>query len=117
MIRNFFKHILESLKNLRRNGWMTVAAVSSVMITLILVGVFLTIILNTTKLANDIQGNVRVVAYTDLKIHDQAKTLPDPANANKTLPNPNYQKVYNSLKEVKNVKSIKFSSKDEQMTL
>lgn len=96
---------------------MTVAAVSSVMITLILVGVFLTIILNTTKLANDIQGNVRVVAYTDLKIHDQAKTLPDPANANKTLPNPNYQKVYNSLKEVKNVKSIKFSSKDEQMTL
>ncbi|MCL2681297.1 MAG: permease-like cell division protein FtsX, partial [Streptococcaceae bacterium] len=41
----------------------------------------------------------------------------DPANANKTLPNPNYQKVYNSLKEVKNVKSIKFSSKDEQMTL
>ena len=63
MIRNFFKHILESLKNLKRNGWMTVAAVSSVTITLVLVGLFLSIILNTQRLTKGIENNVRIVAY------------------------------------------------------
>ena len=62
MIRNFFKHILESLKNLKRNGWMTVAAVSSVTITLALVGLFLSIILNTQRLTKGIENNVRIVA-------------------------------------------------------
>ncbi|MDN5652772.1 MAG: cell division protein FtsX, partial [Lactococcus lactis] len=71
MIRNFFKHLLESLKNLKRNGWMTVAAVSSVTITLVLVGLFLSIILNTQKLADGIQNNVRIVAYMKLDVHDQ----------------------------------------------
>ena len=54
MIRRFFRHLIESLKSLTRNGWMTVAAVSSVMITLSLVAVFASVILNTAKLANDI---------------------------------------------------------------
>lgn len=71
MIRNFFKHILESLKNLKRNGWMTVAAVSSVTITLALVGLFLSIILNTQRLTKGIENNVRIVAYMKLDVHDQ----------------------------------------------
>ena len=60
MIRRFFRHLLESLKSLKRNGWMTVAAVSSVMITLSLVAIFASVILNTAKLASDISNNVRV---------------------------------------------------------
>ena len=69
MIRNFFKHLLESLKNLKRNGWMTVAAVSSVTITLVLVGLFLSVILNTSKISNGIENNVRIVAYMKLDVH------------------------------------------------
>ncbi|HAP23365.1 MAG TPA: cell division protein FtsX, partial [Lactobacillus sp.] len=32
------RHLKESLKSLKRNGWMSVAAVSAVTVTLILVG-------------------------------------------------------------------------------
>ena len=49
MIRRFFRHLIESLKSLKRNGWMTIAAVSSVMITLSLVAIFASVIANTIK--------------------------------------------------------------------
>ena len=45
MIRTFFRHLLESIKSLKRNGWMTVASVSAVTITLTLVGVFMAVIM------------------------------------------------------------------------
>lgn len=115
MIRNFFKHLGESLKNLKRNGWMTVAAVSSVMITLVLVGLFLSLIMNTTKLASDIENNVRVVAYMKLDVHDQEAKIQDPKDKGKMIENPAYLKVYNAIKEVPNVKKITFSSKEEQL--
>ena len=63
MISRFFRHLFESLKSLKRNGWMTVAAVSSVMITLTLVAIFASVIFNTAKLATDIENNVRVMVY------------------------------------------------------
>ncbi|MGY0190211.1 permease-like cell division protein FtsX [Lactococcus petauri] len=115
MIRNLFKHLLESLKNLRRNGWMTVAAVSSVMITLTLVGLFLSVILNTAKLSSDIEKNVRIVAYMDLNIHDMDKKIEDPKNPKKEINNPNYRKIYSEIEKIPDVASIKFSSKDEQL--
>ena len=55
MIRTFFRHILESFKSLRRNGWMTISSISAVTITLALLGAFLMIILNTVKLAEDME--------------------------------------------------------------
>ncbi|RZI48359.1 permease-like cell division protein FtsX [Lactococcus kimchii] len=115
MIRNFFKHIGESLKNLKRNGWMTVAAVSSVMITLVLVGLFLSLIMNTTKLAKDIEGNVRVVAYMKLDVHDQDKEIQDPKDAHKMIANPNHLKVYEAINKVPNVEKVTFSSKQAQL--
>ncbi|MGL4482000.1 MAG: permease-like cell division protein FtsX, partial [Lactococcus garvieae] len=115
MIRNLFKHLLESLKNLRRNGWMTVAAVSSVMITLTLVGLFLSVILNTAKLSSDIEKNVRIVAYMDLNVHDMDKKIEDPKNPKKEINNPNYRKIYSEIEKISDVASIKFSSKDEQL--
>ena len=115
MIRNFFKHILESLKNLKRNGWMTVAAVSSVTITLVLVGLFLSLILNTQKLADGIQNNVRIVAYMKLDVHDQDTQIQDPKNNKKMIDNSNHLKIYDSIKKVPNVKTVKFSSKENQL--
>lgn len=45
MIRTFFSHLFESIKSLKRNGWMTVASASAVTITLVLVGIFMGVIL------------------------------------------------------------------------
>lgn len=115
MIRSFFKHIGESLKNLKRNGWMTVAATSSVMITLVLVGAFLSVILNVSNLVTGIENNVRIVAYTDLDIHDQSQQITDPKNASKKITNPDYKKVYDQIEKQSNIKSIVFSDRDEQL--
>jgi cell division transport system permease protein len=115
MIRTFFKQIWESIKNLKRNGWMTIAAISSVTITLILVGVFLSVIMNTSKLATDIENNVRVVAYTEVNVHDNAKQIADPNDKTKLIDNKDYQKVYNEIKGLKHVEKITFSSKEEEL--
>lgn len=75
MNSRFLSHLLESLKSLKRNGWMTVAAVSSVMITLGLVAIFVSVILNTAKLATDIENNVRVMVYMRPDTADNEETI------------------------------------------
>ena len=54
---------------------MTVAAVSSVMITLTLVALFASVIFNTAKLATDIENNVRVVVYLRKDVADNSETI------------------------------------------
>ena len=98
MIRTFFRHLLESIKSLKRNGWMTVASVSAVTITLTLVGVFMAVIMNATKLAEDIEGNVDVSVFVDIGTNEK-----DMKNLEKQL------------KEIDHVKSVKFSSKDQEL--
>ena len=115
MIRNFFKHILESLKNLKRNGWMTVAAVSSVTITLVLVGVFLAVILNTTKLASDLENNVRISTFLKLNVHDGEKEIADPNDKSKMVANPDYHKIEKAIEKVPHVTKVTYSSKENEL--
>ena len=104
-------HLFESLKSLKRNGWMTVAAVSSVMITLTLVAIFASVIFNTAKLATDIENNVRVMVYIRKDVADNSETI---EKEGQTVTNNDYHKVYNALKGMSTVKSVTFSSKEEQ---
>ncbi|HEM3930990.1 TPA: ABC transporter permease [Streptococcus suis] len=113
MIRRFFRHFIESLKSLKRNGWMTIAAISSVAITLTLVGLFASVILNTAKLASDLEHNVRINVYLRANSTDQAETIVN--EAGETVANPDYQKVYNQITALENVQSVTYSSKDEQL--
>ena len=111
MISRFFRHLFESLKSLKRNGWMTVAAVSSVMITLTLVALFASVIFNTAKLATDIENNVRVMVYIRKDVADNSETI---EKEGQTVTNNDYHKVYDALKAMQGVKSVTFSSKEEQ---
>ena len=111
MISRFFRHLIESLKSLKRNGWMTVAAISTVMITLSLVAIFVSVILNTTKLANDLKNNVRVMVYVRKDIEDNSLTV---VKEGQTVDNENYHKVYDALKKIDHIEKITFSSKQEQ---
>lgn len=115
MIRTFFKHMWQSIKNLRRNGWMTVAAISSVTITLVLVGVFLAVILNTTKLASDLENNVRVSTFLKLSVHDNDKEIVDPADKSKKIANPDYQKLAKEIKAMPHVVKVTYSSKENEL--
>lgn len=64
--RTLGKHIKSAFQNFARNGWMTVAAVSAVAITLFLVAGFITILLNANKFASDVENDVNIRVYIDL---------------------------------------------------
>ena len=98
MIRTFFSHLFESIKSLKRNGWMTVASASAVTITLVLVGIFMGVIFNATKLADDIEKNVTVSVFVDIGTKQ---------NEMKTLEK--------QLKGLDNVEDISYSNKDQQL--
>ncbi|MGX6962173.1 permease-like cell division protein FtsX [Vagococcus xieshaowenii] len=97
MIRNFFRHIGESFKSLKRNGWMTLASVSAVTVTLVLVGIFLSVILNVSKLAQDIEKAVDVSVFVELGTEDKG-----------------LDKLEKELQTLPGVTNVKFSSSEEQ---
>lgn len=113
MIRNFFRHIWESIKNLKRNIWMTVAAVSSVAITLTLVGIFAATLLNIDRVASGVQNNIRINTYLPVDSTDTAKVVQTVEG--KQVDNEKYHKIYDNIKKIKGVDKIIFSSKDEQL--
>ena len=94
MIRTFFRHLLESLKSLKRNGWMTVASATAVAISLTLLGIFLALIMNATKLAEDIENNVDISVLVDIGTNQE-----------------DIDKLKKELEDLPNVKSVEFSSK------
>lgn len=98
MIRTFFRHIWESIKSIKRNGWMSFASISAVTITLLLVGVFLAVVLNVTKLAEDIANNVNVTVFVETSTEEA-----------------DVDKVGKELEELSHVDKVKFSSRDEQL--
>jgi len=98
MIKTFGRHVWESIKSLKRNGWMTIASVSAVTITLILVGVFLGIIMNVTKLASDIENDVNVTVFVDIGTKKNE-----------------IDKLQKKLQNLGHVKKVTFSSNCEQL--
>lgn len=97
MIRNFFRHIGSALKNLKRNGWMTMASLSAVSITLTLVGVFLAVILNVSKVADDIKDNVDISVFVEIGTSEE-----------------DTQKLGEELNNIEGVKKVLFSSKENE---
>lgn len=59
------RHFRESFKSLGRNSWMTIASVSAVTVTLILVGVFALIMMNLNKVASDLENDVEIKVLID----------------------------------------------------
>ncbi len=98
MIRRFFRHLLESMKSLKRNGWMSISSISAVAITLSLLAIFAAIILNAVKLADDMENNVDVSVFVVTGANDDDK-----------------KELEKKLKAIDHVKTVTFSSKDDQL--
>ncbi|MDG3142217.1 permease-like cell division protein FtsX [Streptococcus suis] len=113
MIRNFFRHLWASIKSLKRNGLMSLMAMSMVSFTLMLVGIFAAVLLNTEKLASGIENNIQVNVFLNVDSTDAHETVKD--SSGKTIVNKDYHKLYRQLKEIDGVKTISYSSKDEQL--
>jgi cell division transport system permease protein len=65
-IRTLGRHVREGVKNIGRNGWMTMASVISVAITLLILGVFLLLALNVNYIAESYEDQVEIRFFMDL---------------------------------------------------
>ncbi|MCS4487824.1 permease-like cell division protein FtsX [Streptococcus sciuri] len=113
MIRYFFSPLWQSIKNLKRNFWMTFASITSMVITLALLGVVSAVLLNVEKVASNVENKVQISVYLNYDSTDGAKEITDLSG--QTGANPNYHKIYNQIKKIDGVKSITYSSKDQEL--
>ncbi|MBD8004645.1 permease-like cell division protein FtsX [Bacillus norwichensis] len=96
--RTFRRHLSESFKSLRRNGWMTFASASAVTVTLLLVGVFFVIMLNMNKFATDIENDVEIRTHVELSVSKE-----------------NQEALQKKIEEIDQVESVTFSSKEQEL--
>ncbi|OPA76108.1 cell division protein FtsX [Paenibacillus selenitireducens] len=76
--RTIIRHFREGFKNVLRNGWMSFASVSSIVISLFILGVFLLLSLNINALAGQVESQVQIQVYlepnTTVEQRDQLNT-------------------------------------------
>ncbi|AIF68071.1 cell division protein FtsX [Terribacillus saccharophilus] len=92
------RHLREGSKNIFRNGWMTIASIGAVTVTLILVGVFLAVVFNLNQFASNIESDVEMSVYLD-----------------PTLAEDQVQLIQEQLESIDKVGSVTYSSKEEQL--
>ncbi|MFC6464335.1 permease-like cell division protein FtsX [Marinilactibacillus sp. GCM10026970] len=96
--RTIKRHIVESLRSIVRNGWMTLAAVSAVAVTLLLVGSFIAMLMNVNKIVSDIENDVSIRVHVDLAAEEADR-----------------DNLRASLEGLNNVESVEFSSRDTEL--
>ncbi|ANU27735.1 permease-like cell division protein FtsX [Planococcus versutus] len=97
--RTLRRHFKESFKSIGRNSWMTFASVSAVTVTLLLVGVFVLIMMNLNKVADDLENDVEIKVFISLETEEQ------------TIKN-----LESEISEIPGVESTDFSTKEEELT-
>lgn len=97
--RTLGRHFRESLKSLGRNGWMTFASVSAVTVTLLLVGVFVLIMMNLNKIADDVENDVEMKVFIALETGQE-----------------DIDRLENEISVLPGVESVEFSTKEEELT-
>lgn len=97
--RTLIRHFRESLKSLGRNGWMTFASVSAVTVTLLLVGVFVMIMMNLNKVADDLENDVEIKVFIALDTEETVIT-----------------QMKGDIGSMPGVESIDYSTKEEELT-
>lgn len=97
--RTIARHFRESLKSISRNGWMTFASVSAVTVTLLLVGVFVMIMMNLNKVADDLEKDVEIKVYVELTADEAAIT-----------------KLEQDIKDTTGIEEVTYSPKGDELS-
>ncbi|MBM7566440.1 permease-like cell division protein FtsX [Paenibacillus sacheonensis] len=95
-ISTVLRHLREGIKNVVRNGWMTFASVSSIVISLFILGVFLLLALNVNNLADQIESQVQIRVYLQLG-----------------TPEAKVNELKNAIGNIPEVKKVVFVSKEQ----
>lgn len=93
------RHFRESFKSLGRNSWMTIASVSAVTVTLILVGVFMLVMMNLNKVASDLENDVEIKVLIDETADEAAE-----------------KELLAKIEKLPEVTEMTYSSKEEELT-
>lgn len=97
-IRTLFWHIKEAFRSLKRNGWMTLASISAVAITLLLIGGLIATVFNINKFATDVEEDVTIRVSIDLAADEAAE-----------------DELYDQIAAIPQVEHIDFSSRDNEL--
>ncbi|RXT04015.1 permease-like cell division protein FtsX [Ammoniphilus sp. CFH 90114] len=95
-IRTVGRHVREGFRNVGRNGWMSFASMSSVAITLFILGVFLLMALNVNHIAETVESQV------EMRVILKKETDMDQA-----------EKVRERLQAIPQVETVTFVTKEE----
>lgn len=90
------RHVREGFKNVARNGWMSFASISSISISLFILGVFLLLSLNVNYLAQQIEQQVEIRVYLEV-----------------STPKDQIPVLQNEIAAIPQVTKVKFVSKEE----
>lgn len=97
-VRTIEYYIREVFISLRRNNWMSVASIGTVAVSLFIFGMFLMMVMNMNKLAENMESQVQINVYLLDKV-DREQT----------------RDIEKDLKEIEGVESVGFVTKDEAM--
>ncbi len=95
-IKTFGRHSKEAFKNIGRNGWMSFASISAVTVTLLLVGVFLTLVLNLNAFGDQLEEDVEIRTFIDLTAEKEQQ-----------------DELKAKIENISEVESVTFQSKEE----
>lgn len=96
--RTLQRHFREGAKNIIRNGWMSVASIGAVTVTLVLVAIFVALMLNINQMATKVEEDVEIKALVELTADESdVKTLGE------------------DIEKISGIESIRFSSKDDEL--
>lgn len=97
-VRTIEYYIREVFISLRRNNWMSVASIGTVAVSLFIFGMFLMMVMNMNKLAENMESQVQINVYLLDKVdREQARD------------------IEKDLEEIEGVESVGFVTKDEAM--
>lgn len=95
-IRTAEYYVQEVLRSLRRNNWMTFAAVGTVAVSLFILGVFLILALNMNRAASMLESQVQISVYLKDDLSEDAE-----------------QDVGAKIKALQGIESVKYVGRDE----
>ncbi|WP_068783771.1 permease-like cell division protein FtsX [Paenibacillus phocaensis] len=67
------RHLREGAKSIFRNGWMTVASVTSIIVSLLILGVFTLLVLNVNSFADEADSQVQIKAYLNSNVTEAVR--------------------------------------------
>lgn len=68
------RHMREGAKNIIRNGWMSFASMSSIFISLFILGIFVLLAMNVNSMADQIESKVQIKVYLQTNVEEAKVT-------------------------------------------